>query len=183
MNTFVIADPKRCIGCRTCEVACVLAHSSGAGLQSMSAAHFIPRLRLIRTAKVSVPVQCHQCEDAPCAKVCSTGAIMFSANSVQVNQERCVGCKSCMIACPYGAMEIVTMETLELVERGKSERMVRVKTVEAQKCDLCAPYDEGPACIRVCLTKALRLVDQKVMSVAMKSRQENAAIEAVGMTT
>jgi Fe-S-cluster-containing hydrogenase component 2 len=81
---------------------------------------------------------------------------MFSANSVQVNQERCVGCKSCMIACPYGAMEIVTMEKLELVERGKSERMVRVKTVEAQKCDLCAPYDEGPACIRVCLTKAGR---------------------------
>ena len=122
MNTFVIADPKRCIGCRTCEVACVLAHSSGAGLQALSAAHFIPRLRLIRTAKVSVPVQCHQ-------------------------------------------------------------RMVRVKTVEAQKCDLCATYNEGPACIRVCLTKALRLVDQKVMSVAMKSRQENAAIEAVGMTT
>jgi electron transport protein HydN len=57
-----------------------------------------------------------------------------------------------------------------------------VKKVEAQKCDLCITQEEGPACIRVCLTKALRLVDQKVMSVAMKGRQENAAIEAGGMT-
>src|SRR5208282_2732901 len=183
MNTFVIADPKRCIGCRTCEVACVLAHSMGAGLQSMSAAHFIPRLTLIRTAKVSVPVQCHQCEDAPCAKVCSTGAIVFSASSVQVNQERCVGCKNCMIACPFGAMEIVTVERLERVVCGTSDHTVRVKKVEAQKCDLCITQDEGPACVRVCLTKALRLVDQQVVSVAMKSRQEDAAIEAVGMTT
>jgi electron transport protein HydN len=182
MNTFVIADPKRCIGCRTCEVACVLAHSGDEGLQGMSAAHFIPRLKLIRTAKVSTPVQCHQCEDAPCVKVCSTGAIVFSSDSVQVNQERCVGCKSCMIACPYGAVEIVTVEKLERVGRGISEHTVRVKKVEAQKCDLCITQEEGPACIRVCLTKALRLVDQKVMSVAMKGRQENAAIEAGGMT-
>jgi electron transport protein HydN len=114
--------------------------------------------------------------------VCSTGAIVFSSDSVQVNQERCVGCKSCMIACPYGAVEIVTVEKLERVGRGISEHTVRVKKVEAQKCDLCITQEEGPACIRVCLTKALRLVDQKVMSVAMKGRQENAAIEAGGMT-
>ena len=94
-----------------------------------------------------------------------------------------MGCKNCMIACPFGAMEIVTVERLERVVCGTSDHTVRVKKVEAQKCDLCITQDEGPACVRVCLTKALRLVDQQVMSVAMKSRQEDAAIEAVGMTT
>jgi electron transport protein HydN len=181
MNTFVIADPARCIGCRTCEVACVLAHSTG-GLQGLSAAHFIPRLTVVRTAKVSAPVQCHQCEDAPCAAVCSTNAITFTSNSVQVNQERCVGCKSCMIACPYGAMDIVTMEKIEHYGTGAGERFVRVKKIEAQKCDLCITKAEGPNCIRVCPTKALRMIDQKSSDLSIRKRKELAAEESAART-
>ncbi len=177
MNTFVIADPARCIGCRTCEVACVLAHSTG-GVSALSAAHFIPRLTVVRTARVSAPVQCHQCEDAPCAAVCSTNAITFTSNSVQVNQERCVGCKSCMIACPYGAMDIVTTERIESFGVGDDKHTQRVKRVEAQKCDLCITDPEGPNCIRVCPTKALRKVDTKSANANQRKRRELAAEDA-----
>ncbi len=182
MNSFVIADPKRCIGCRTCEVACVLAHSNGAGMQAMTASRFTPRLELIQTVKVSAPIQCHQCEDAPCARVCPNGAIIFTGNSVQVLQERCMGCKNCIMACPFGIMKIVLVERLEKEESVFGERVVRVKKAEAQKCDLCHTNADGPACVRVCPTKALRLVDQNAVANTIKARQESAASSIAAMT-
>lgn len=172
MNSFVIADPKRCIGCRTCEVACVLAHSNGEGMQAMMASRFTPRLELIQTAKVSAPIQCHQCEDAPCARACPNKAIVFADNSVQVLQERCVGCKNCMMACPFGIMKIVTVEKVESVESASGPRSIRMKKAEAQKCDLCLTTADGPSCVRVCPTKALRLVDHRNVASSIKVRQE-----------
>jgi len=112
-------------------------------------------------------------------KVCSTGAIVFSNDSVQVNQQRCVGCKSCMVACPYGVVEIVTLEKLE---RAAGTHARQPNTVEAQKCDLCIEHRDGPSCIRVCPTKSLRFVDHKTASVVMKTRQENAALESGEIT-
>ena len=76
MNKMVIADPGKCIGCRTCEVACALAHSAPDALAKLSPASFIPRLKVVKTAKVSTPVQCRQCDDAPCAAVCPTGTLV-----------------------------------------------------------------------------------------------------------
>jgi electron transport protein HydN len=175
MNTFVIADPAKCIGCYSCEVACAFVHSSGE--ETLSAAQFAPRLTVVRTAKVGVPVQCHQCEDAPCAAVCSTGAISFVNDHVQVNQKRCIGCKYCMIACPYGAMGIVAIERMVREGTGANERTVRVRKFEALKCDLCNTLSEGPACIRVCPTKALRKVDPEAVAKEIKKRKVIAAEE------
>lgn len=182
MNSFVIADPKRCIGCRTCEVACVLAHSNGEGMEAMTASRFTPRLELMQTAKVSAPIQCHQCEDAPCAKACPNKAIVFTDNSVQVLQERCMGCKNCMMACPFGIMKVVTVEKLEQQECVSGSRTVRVTKCEAQKCDICHGSPEGPACVRVCPTKSLRLVDHQDVSSTLKARQENALNGIAAMT-
>jgi len=174
MNSFVIADPKRCIGCRTCEVACALAHSNGEGMQAMTPSRFAPRLELIQTSRVSAPIQCHQCEDAPCARACPNDAIVFMANSVQVLQERCMGCKNCMMACPFGIMKIVMVEKFERQESSTGTQTIRVKKSEAQKCDLCHGLTEGPSCVRVCPTKSLRLVDHSAVSNTLKSRQEKA---------
>ncbi len=57
-------------------------------------------------------VFCHHCEDAPCASTCPNGAIVELNNRVQVIQEKCIGCKTCMIACPFGMMTVVT-ETVQ----------------------------------------------------------------------
>jgi electron transport protein HydN len=178
MNSFVIADPKKCIGCHTCEVACVLAHFNGKGLRLLSAAHFIPRLKMVKTAQLCAPVQCHHCDDAPCAKVCLTGAIIFRNNSVQVDQARCIGCKNCMITCPVGALEIVTVERVERNDGSIGDLNAGTHKVEAQKCDLCIDQPEGPACVRVCPTKGLRLVDDLAVATATRARRENAAIQS-----
>lgn len=180
MNNLVIADPGKCIGCRTCEIACVLSHSTGDALAGLSAAHFVPRLKLVKTSRVSTPVQCRQCDDAPCAKVCPTGAVSHSHNSVQVTQRLCIGCKSCVMACPYGAMEVVPRETIVLERQpGTYYGEVTGGRVQAFKCDLCVHRAEGPACIQVCPTKALYLINGEVLAARMRTKREQAAATLV----
>lgn len=62
MNRFILADTEKCIGCRTCEVACVVSHQG-----MLSAGAFAPRIRVVKGGAFTTAVGCHQCEDAPCA--------------------------------------------------------------------------------------------------------------------
>jgi len=178
MNKLVIADPGKCIGCRTCELACALAHSPADAIATLSPASFIPRLKVVKTAKISTPVQCRQCDDAPCAAVCPTGTLVKGANSVEVIPSRCIGCKSCMIACSFGVIEVLPCELLH------SDRPYTGTThVEAVKCDLCESRGAGPACIEVCPTKAIHIVDSAVMAMtALKRREHSAAMLVIGGT-
>lgn len=138
MNQFIMADAAKCIGCRTCEAACAVSH------QDPTSAHaFTPRIRVVKGGSFTTAVGCHQCEDAPCANVCPTHAIRRTAGAWLVDQTRCIGCKSCMLACPFGAMQV---------------RLVGNKA-HALKCDLCLHREGGPACVAACPTHALRCVD------------------------
>lgn len=117
MNRFIMADSEKCIGCRTCEVACAVSHQ-----EFVIANNFMPRIRVVKGDSYTTAVGCHQCEDAPCANVCPTGAIRRSAGAWLVEQARCIGCKSCMVACPFGAMQVQRVGD----------------HAQALKCDLCA---------------------------------------------
>ena len=143
MNRFIMADAAKCIGCRTCEVACVVSHQVEQDCAAVAAPGFTPRIRVVKGDAYTTAVACHQCEDAPCANVCPTQAIRRHAGVWRVDQLRCIGCKSCMIACPFGAMEVTLNE----------------ESVQALKCDLCWHRAEGPACVAACPTHALRCVD------------------------
>ena len=137
----------------------------------MSPASFNPRLTVVKTATVSTPVQCRQCDDAPCAAVCPTGTLVLRNNSVEVNPSRCIGCKSCMIACRFGVIEVLPNEAL------LSDRPIISGThVEAVKCDLCAHRAAGPACVGVCPTKAISVIDAAVLAEASRRRREHAAL-------
>jgi len=175
MNRFIVAEPKKCIGCRTCEVACVLAHSGTADVGGLSPTSFAPRLRVIKGLNISTPVTCRHCEDAPCANVCPNGAIIYSQNTVQVLQERCVGCKTCMVACPFGAMDVVTVPATKTFN---GVTVANGTKAEAHKCDLCVDRAAGPACVTICPTKALHVVDRAAMEQTLRKRQERAALEA-----
>ena len=83
MNRFIIADPKLCIGCNTCMASCSAEHRQR-GLQAL------PRLQVIRNARDSAPVMCHQCEDAPCAQVCPVNAIRHQDDAIVPNESLCV---------------------------------------------------------------------------------------------
>ncbi len=178
MNRFIVVEPSRCIGCRTCEIACVLAHAGDARVSELSAAAFQPRLHVIKSLNISAPVMCRHCEDAPCLNACPSGAIVYRQNSVQVEQERCLGCKTCVVACPFGAMEVVTVPS---TRRFAGVTVAVGVRAEAHKCDLCITRTQGPACIEVCPTDALHVMDDDYMQETLRRRREHSAADPTAL--
>lgn len=182
MNRFVMANPDKCIGCRTCEIACVVAHTeTNLFLEEPDEFDFSPRLSVVKTAQISVPVQCRHCEDAPCANVCPNGSIFSVDNTIYINQTTCIGCKTCMLACPYGAIDLVAefrdgakvaQPGLRSNDNGKWDAKDRVV---ANKCDLCLGKENGPECVRICPTDALRVVEPVQVEQSVKEKRVQTA--------
>lgn len=162
MNRFIMANSQQCIGCRACEVACVMAHNDEQHV--LSERHFHPRITVLRSGARKSPVTCHHCENAPCARSCPNGAISKNHDSVQVNQQKCIGCKACVVACPFGTMEIIVTP----LNNGS------VKAT-AHKCDLCVQRPQGPACIENCPADVLTLATPGVLDNLAKSRRQRTA--------
>ena len=125
----LIFRKKDCMGCHACEVACKQEHGLGVG----------PRLvQVLERAPDFHPVYCHHCANAPCKQACPVDAISTNAGgAVLIDDELCIGCRECLDACPFGAMQFSD-------EAGT-----------AVKCDLCVHrLEEGlaPACAAVCAT-------------------------------
>ena len=160
MNRFITADSAKCIGCRTCEVACVVSHQHDRSCSTVSATQFAPRIRVVKSGELSTATLCRQCEDAPCANVCPQGAIRRENAVWRVDQRRCIGCKSCMVACPYGAM------TVMMTDDG----------VQALKCDLCSHSEDGPACVAACPTQALRCMTAEGLERVSAGRRRLTAL-------
>lgn len=147
---FVIdVDAGRCTGCKSCEIACALAHSKTKELAAaLGEPEIRPRIEVRKMGDLAVPVQCRHCADAPCEEACPNGAFRRdpSAQAVICDQEKCQGTGSCLGACPYGVLD-----------DGLDRHVLT-------KCDLCAEeVDAGgsPACVSACPTGALRLRDVK----------------------
>ncbi len=143
MNRFIIADATKCIGCRTCEVACAVSHHENQDCAALSPDEFISRIRVIKDHCWTTAVACHQCEDAPCANVCPVDAISREHGHISLNKHVALAVKAvCWLA--------------RLVRwRSFSSR----KKARAIKCDLCWHRETGPACVEACPTKALQCMD------------------------
>lgn len=150
MNKFIAADAAECIGCHACEIACAVAHNHENWPQSQS--DFRPRIHVVGKGLAASPVACHHCNNAPCVTACPVNALTFQPDSVHLDEQKCIGCKRCAIACPFGVIEM--------------------NNVVALKCDLCLQRDSGAqACIDVCPTQALRLMDGKGLQQIKITRQ------------
>ena len=121
------------------------------------------RVTVEAVAEYAVPLQCRHCEDAPCIMVCPTSAIHREQTNgpVLIDQEKCIGCKFCLMACPFGVIDI----------SGDGKIMI--------KCDLCfqrIKAGQEPACVEACPTKALKFVDERDIAA---SKRQKAAKELV----
>lgn len=134
-------DMDRCIGCKTCQIACKEQNKlpngvffRKAGTQQMDT----PTGRL----EFNYSGACNHCDAPACINACPTGAMQFAPDGTVVHDDsRCIGCGRCVHSCPYGAVSINEV------------------TGYAQKCDACAALRaEGnpPACVLACPTRALR---------------------------
>ncbi|MFS2222676.1 4Fe-4S dicluster domain-containing protein [Pantoea sp. B65] len=182
-NQFVIADATRCIGCNTCMASCSQEHRQ-VGLQDA------PRLQVMRNERDSAPVMCHQCEDAPCAQVCPVNAITRQDNAIQLNENLCVSCKLCGIACPFGAIRFSGSRPVAIPRDCNTSKALPAPAdprplsgfldcvpglrAVAVKCDLCSFSSEGPACVRTCPTNAITLVTAGSMRHASELKRINA---------
>lgn len=130
MNTISVI-PERCTGCQCCEMVCSLSHE---GFCSPS----LSRIRVKKWEEISVfiPIICQQCEKPPCVDICPTGARERTpgTDTVKTDENRCVGCKSCLYACPYSAPVLHPL------------------TKRTMTCDLCHGQ---PLCTQVCTAGAL----------------------------
>lgn len=170
-NKFVICDDSKCIGCATCMAAC---YSSAYERGKLA----VSRLNVLRSATGVMVTQCRQCDDGPCASVCPTGALSFGSDYIESNEELCIGCKLCTLACPYGAITIHAekMPSINYAVEPKYNLYIEsepgAKSI-ALKCDLCYGDESGPNCIQVCPTSALVFIDaDRVMVNANKDAQK-----------
>lgn len=137
----------RCLGCKSCELACAIEHSCGQNLLSAVKEYPLPAARVFVqkfeapgsfTISQAVAVQCRQCAEPMCAAACITGGIVKDESSglVRFNHDKCLGCWSCTMICPFAAI-------------------VRERyCAKAVKCDRCEDRII-PACVEACPTKAL----------------------------
>lgn len=142
-NLYV--ELERCMACRGCEVACALEHSQAKNLTGAIFEEPRPasRVSIESVDGAAIPLQCRHCEDAPCVTICPTEAIhrIGEAQPVLIDDERCIGCKMCIMVCPFG---VITL---------------RAGGKVALKCDLCidrVKSGEEPACVAACPTGAMQ---------------------------
>ncbi len=144
-NYYIYQDQKRCIGCHACEVHCKTENEVPIGMRYVRIIPVGPKMinNVPRVRFVFMP--CFHCEKPWCVSACPTGAMQKRDRDgiVFVDESLCVGCKSCITACPWGVPQW---------DQAKGK---------VQKCNYCKDrVDEGlqPACVTGCTTGALRWV-------------------------
>lgn len=141
---------ERCVGCKSCELACSREHTSAKNIADGKTKMALPRIKVQfgypdeaakaggkRSRGTPIPVRCRHCEDPKCVSACMAGALEKAEDGTVVhNEDKCVGCWMCIMACPYG---VISRDT----EAGK-----------IVKCDMC-PDRLTPACVASCKAGAM----------------------------
>jgi anaerobic carbon-monoxide dehydrogenase iron sulfur subunit len=138
----IVIHEEHCIGCRLCEVHCLVQHSQSRDIIKafkIEQPSLMPRVMVEESGPVSFALQCRQCVEPSCLEACISGAMHRDEDTgaVVCDENRCVGCWMCIMVCPAGSIQ----------QNLKGKRI-------ASKCDLC--YGSSvPACVANCPNEAL----------------------------
>ena len=177
MRLGMVIDRKRCIGCYSCMISCKQSHALPPDI-------FFSRVLISETGtyptvtKQILPVLCNHCKEAACVKVCPTGATVKGEDGiVYVNADECVGCRYCVVACPYqmrtynadGKKEYWPGQGLTELEKFGREVLYPLQEHTVVKCNFCmerlesgsakglkigVDRDASPVCVNACPVKA-----------------------------
>jgi carbon-monoxide dehydrogenase iron sulfur subunit len=144
----IVFNAARCQGCKTCVVQCAMVHSSAdtPAEAVINEAPLQARVHVEAVGDTAIPIQCRQCDDAPCILVCPKEALHRPTpdGPVLLDSELCGGCNLCILACPYGVID------------------VSVEGKAVVKCDLCFERTETgmlPECVESCPLGGLQVVE------------------------
>jgi anaerobic carbon-monoxide dehydrogenase iron sulfur subunit len=161
----IYADEKFCIGCRLCEVHCLVQHSKSKHIIKAfreEQGTVQPRCMVEQMGVNTFALQCRHCEDAACLEACMTGAMHRDpvTGAVICDEDKCVGCWMCVMVCPLGAV---------LPSQKGAEHKV------ASKCDLCGmKWDSVPPCVANCPNEALKYEERELPEVAAPAGTDKA---------
>ena len=154
-------DLHRCIGCNSCALDCKIQNNVPDGMlwnrvltegceRFDSAEGTYPNL-----SRTYLPLACQHCENPACERVCPTGATYKDDKGrVEIDYDKCIGCRMCMAACPYNARTFNWNDPVRATGAGYGDARVPERTRGVmEKCTLCKERtDEGdePMCVRCC---------------------------------
>lgn len=135
----VYVNEKWCLGCHLCEYNCAFANSvCDSMVKALKNKKIFPRIRVQGDDKITYAVSCRHCTDPICVKSCISGALSRDGDGmVSIDKSKCIGCLTCVLVCPYGAIS-------------------QDETGAVQKCELCLRNSSGePACVKGCPNRAI----------------------------
>jgi len=164
MRRGMVFDLRRCIGCNACVVACKQENSLPDGVfftKTLSQEYGV----YPAANRVYIPTLCNHCDEAPCEKVCPSGATYTRDDGiVMVDDNLCIGCGTCAVACPYDQRTQLDADNLEngmyesdALSAFEEQGYSRWTPGTVTKCDFCSQrVDAGldPACVVTCPTDA-----------------------------
>lgn len=153
MTRKIFFRPERCLMCLSCVLSCQFHSLGSGGARRLSPGKALQRIFPVFSHGTPWMGKCQQCSSAPCVEACISGSLRRKEDEkgVEHRPETCVGCGSCLLACP------LSIPTLN----GEGGRM--------SKCDLC-PEEQIPPCVKACQTKALVFQEVSRFSWGKKKR-------------
>lgn len=134
----VYVNEQWCLGCHLCEYNCAFANSGQTNIvKALKGKSIFPRIHVEGEDQITFAVSCRHCEDPICVKSCISRALSKKDGTVCIDRNKCVGCLTCILVCPYGAMS-------------------QDANGAVQKCELCMGNTCGePACVKGCPNRAI----------------------------
>ena len=134
----IYVNEEWCLACHLCEYYCAFANSDEPDMvKALKNRQINPRIRIEEGDGISFAVSCRPCEEPYCVKSCISGALSIEDGVIHIDSSKCVGCYTCILSCPYGAV-------------------MPSDTGASQKCELCMNNSAGaPACVKGCPNQAI----------------------------
>lgn len=133
----VYVQEQWCLGCHLCEYHCAFAATGQLDMvRALKGVKIAPRIHIEEMGEVHYAVSCRHCKEPLCVKGCISGALSVQNGVIRVDRDKCVGCLTCVLCCPYGAI-------------------VPAENGPVKKCELCSERGGIPACVAGCPNRAI----------------------------